>query len=84
MQQYSKDHYQKAYAIDGQMSELIDNMTSSDHHRTLLLAMWHNDVISNENISHQLWKKRSNFLTNKKPRKEKKIGTTNLKTFLIN
>ena len=68
--QYSEDHDLKVLEVDSHMNEIIENITSSELHRNVLLQMWAEETEINENISRQLWTKRLEFLKRKKEEEE--------------
>ena len=72
MLHYSENHDEKVFLIDAEIEDIISDMTTSIDHKAVLLNMWREEAVTNEEISKQLWIKRRNFLIKKKREEEEK------------
>ena len=70
MLHYSDSHDENVLLIDSEIEDFISEMTTSIDHKLVLLNMWREETITNEEISKQLWIKRRNFLIRKKKEEE--------------
>ncbi|MCP4458234.1 MAG: hypothetical protein GY816_09465 [Cytophagales bacterium] len=75
MCEYSQQHEERVQKIDSEIKNLINEWTFSEEENSGILEIWAAEVKNNEQISYQLWNKRSNFLLKKKREEEENDST---------